>query len=206
MTERPGGAANRDVRDTLRVLRQLAGPAFTLDRVLDVGCGDGESTIGLAQVARTAVGVDESAAALDAARAAAAKAGVANIEFHQLRAGFEGVPGPFDVVHSFAVFERMPVSAGFLLIGAALDCIAVRGGGMFHFAYGSGSIAGAARRSSSTLMRRLMRTEETATPAHEYDMNRVLALLHAKRFDRVAARFTDIEGRRGLKVFFWRGY
>jgi SAM-dependent methyltransferase len=206
MTDRVGGGANRDVRDTLRVLRQLAGPAFTLDRVLDVGCADGESTIGLAQVARVAVGVDESAASLDAARARAAKAGVTNVEFSALRAGLDGVAGPFDVVHSFAAFERVPIAAGFPLIEATLDCIAVRGGGMLHFVYGSASIAQAARRSSSKLMQRLMRTDEQALPAHEYDLNRVLAMLHAKRFDRVAARFTDLDGRPGLKVFFWRGY
>ena len=206
MTDRLGGAGNRDVRDTLRVLRQLAGPAFTIDRALDIGCGSGESTIGLAQVGRLAVGIDESATSIEAARDNAAKAGVLNVEFYPLRAALEGVPGPFDVVHSFAMFERIPVSAGFALIEAALDNIAIRGGGMLHFVYGSASIAHAARRSSSKLMQRLMRTDETAVPAHEYDLNRVLALLHAKRFDRVAARFTEIEERPGIKVFFWRGY
>ena len=198
--------SNRDVRDTLRVLRQLAGPAFTLDRVLDVGCGDGESTIGLAQVARVALGLDESAAMLEAARGRATSAGTTNVEFSLLRAGLDGVAGPFDVVHSFGVFERMPISSGLPVMEAVLDHIAVRGGGMLHFVYGSESIAQAARRSSSKLMQRLMRTDEMALPAHEYDLNRVLALLHAKRFDRVAARFTDIEARQGVKVFFWRGY
>jgi cyclopropane fatty-acyl-phospholipid synthase-like methyltransferase len=206
MTDLLGGAGNRDVRDTLRVLRQLAGPAFTLDRVLDVGCGDGESTISLAQVARIAVGIDESPPALDAARSRATKSGVNNVEFFPLRAGLNGLPGPFDVVHSFGAFERIPISAGFSLIEATLDCIAIRGGGMLHFVYGNASLAQAARRSSSKLMQRLMRTDEMTPRVHEYDLNRMLAVLHAKRFDRVAVRFTDIEDRRGLKVFFWRGY
>ena len=206
MTDRLDGAGDRDVRDTLRVLRQLAGPAFTLDRVLDVGCGDGESTIGLAQVARVAVGIGESAPVLEAARALATKVGVTNVEFFPLRAGLAGVAGRFDVVHSFAAFERIPVSAGFPLIEATLDCIAVRGGGMLHFVYGSATIAQATRRSSSKLMQRLMRTGGTSVSAHEYDVNRVLATLHAKRFDRVAVRFTDVDERAGVKVFFWRGY
>lgn len=206
MTDLLGGAGNRDVRDTLRVLRQLAGPAFTLDRVLDIGCFDGESTLGLAQVARAAVGVAESTAELEAARARATKSGATNVEFVPLRAGLDGVEGPFDVVHSFAAFERISISAGFPLIEATLDRIAVRGGGMLHLIYGSASIAQAARRSSSKLMQRLMRSDEPAPAAHEYDVNRVLAILHARRFDRVAMRFTDVEQRPGVKVFFWRGY
>jgi cyclopropane fatty-acyl-phospholipid synthase-like methyltransferase len=195
---------DRDVRDTLRVLRQLAGPAFTLDRVLDIGCRDGESTIGLANVARVAVGVDESAEALTAARAR----GVQNAEFLPLRGDLDGVAGPFDVVHSFGMFARMSTSLGYALFEAALERVAVRGGGMSHFVYGggAGSIAKAARRSSSKLMQRLMRSDEAAAPVHEYDLNRILATLHARRFDRVAMRFTDAEGRQGVKVFFWRGY
>jgi SAM-dependent methyltransferase len=206
MTDRPGGAGSRDVRDTLRVLRQLAGPAFILDRVLDLGCGDGESTIGLAQTSRVVVGVDESSAALEIARASASRAGVTNAEFLVLRPALDGVLGPFDVVHSLHRFERIPASAGFSLVEAALDLVAVRGGGMLHFVYGGESIAKAARRSSSKLVQRLMRTAELATAAHEYDLNRILATLHAKRFDRVAARFTDVAGLPGVKVFFWRGY
>jgi cyclopropane fatty-acyl-phospholipid synthase-like methyltransferase len=194
--------AERDVRDSLRVLRQLAGPAFTLDRVLDLGCGDGESTMGLAQVARVAVGVDESSQLLEIAQARA----VPNAEFYPLRAGLDGVVGPFDVVHSFRLFERMPVSSGFPLFEACLERIAVRGGGMLQFAYGSESIAQAAKRSSSKLLQRLMRTDESPMPAHEYDMNRLLATLHERRFDRVAVRFTELDARQGIKLFFWRGY
>ena len=74
------------------------------DRVLDVGCGTGDTSLDLAR--RTApggrcLGVDISATLLDSARQAAAGSGLGNIEFLEADAqthAFE--PGSFDVIYS----------------------------------------------------------------------------------------------------------
>lgn len=52
-------------------------------RVLDVGCGSGRLTLAMAPAARSVVGVDRDAAALDEACRRAAAAGLANVEFHE---------------------------------------------------------------------------------------------------------------------------
>jgi SAM-dependent methyltransferase len=58
-------------------------------RVLDVGCGSGRLTLALAAAARSVVGLDRDAGALDEARRRAAAAGLANVELHE--ADVEGV-------------------------------------------------------------------------------------------------------------------
>ena len=40
----------------------------------------------------------------------------------------------------------------------------------------------------------------------DYDLGRLFGMLQSKRFDRVATRFTDHDGRFGVKLFVWRGY
>ncbi len=86
------------------------------DRVLDVGCGAGQTSIDAAQVATagSVLGVDLSGAMLEVARQRASAAGLANVQFVQADAQvhpFE--PASFDVVigRTSAMFFGDPVAA-----------------------------------------------------------------------------------------------
>ncbi|KAL6248086.1 hypothetical protein RBB50_005434 [Rhinocladiella similis] len=78
------------------------------DRILDVGCGSGSITLGLAQLVPQGhvIGIDVAEKELDLARDAATAQGVKNVEFkfgdaHKLLAGFE--EDAFDIVHAHQV-------------------------------------------------------------------------------------------------------
>ena len=78
------------------------------DRVLDVGCGPGSITIGLAQVARHVTGVDVDDAGFADARAYAAKHDVGNVVFRQ--GSIHGLDAPdasFDVCTLFSMLETL---------------------------------------------------------------------------------------------------
>jgi SAM-dependent methyltransferase len=87
------------------------------ERVLDVGCGAGGTTLAAARRAGptgTALGVDLSAAMLDVARARARTEGIANARFLQADAQVHPFPtAGFDVVisHTGAMFFGDPVAA-----------------------------------------------------------------------------------------------
>ncbi|NRQ39133.1 methyltransferase domain-containing protein [Nonomuraea sp. NN258] len=94
------------------------------DRVLDVGCGTGATTLGAARRAHAglAVGADLSAPMLERARRAAAGAGVSNVAFEQADAQTHPFPEHgFDVVVSQygVMFFADPVAA-FANLGRAL--------------------------------------------------------------------------------------
>ncbi|MDZ5447007.1 methyltransferase domain-containing protein [Micromonospora sp. 4G57] len=94
------------------------------DRILDIGCGNGQLTRFAARRSSDghAVGVDLSAPMLDRARESAAAEGVANVEF--LRADAQAYPFPaagFDVALSrFGVMFFADPVAAFANIGRAL--------------------------------------------------------------------------------------
>ena len=73
-----------------RFLDLLAREPLDGSRVLDVGCGSGRLSLALAPVARSVVGLDRDAPAIEEARRRAAAAGLANVEFHE--ADVEAVP------------------------------------------------------------------------------------------------------------------
>jgi SAM-dependent methyltransferase len=92
------------------------------DRVLDVGCGNGQITRLAAGRARHATGVDLSAPMLARARASAAAEGVANVTFDQADAQVHPfADGAFDVAMSrFGVMFFTDAVAAFANIARAL--------------------------------------------------------------------------------------
>jgi SAM-dependent methyltransferase len=92
------------------------------ERVLDVGCGCGETTIAAARAARRALGLDLSGPMLRVARRLAAEAGAANASF--VRGDAQACPlrpGCCDVmISSFGVMFFADPAAAFASIAAAL--------------------------------------------------------------------------------------
>jgi ubiquinone/menaquinone biosynthesis C-methylase UbiE len=78
------------------------------DRVLDVGCGPGSITLGLAAVAHHVVGVDQEDAEFTAARRYASEHGIGNVEFREGTIYQLDFPdASFDVCTVFSVLETL---------------------------------------------------------------------------------------------------
>lgn len=86
-------------------------------RVLDVGCGPGTITIGLAAYVPDGevVGIDAAASILDEARSLAGAAGQENVRFEAGDVAALDFPdGSFDVVHVHQVLQHLPDAVGAL--------------------------------------------------------------------------------------------
>ncbi|MCK2221940.1 class I SAM-dependent methyltransferase [Actinomadura sp. ATCC 31491] len=119
----PKQGENRGSTETCQRLIAIAGIGPE-DRVLDIGCGTGTTTLLAARQATdgSAVGVDLSAPMLRQARLAATAAGIGNAVFEQADAQIHPFPdGAFDVAISMygVMFFADPVAA-FANIGRAL--------------------------------------------------------------------------------------
>lgn len=94
------------------------------ERVLDVGCGTGETTLEMGRrvgPSGAVVGVDISAPMLERAREAARAAGAENVTFENVDAQTAALPGPFDVLYSrFGVMFFMDPEAAFANLRRAL--------------------------------------------------------------------------------------
>ena len=78
--------------------------------VLDAGCGEAATALALAEQGFTAVGLDQSASAIELARAEAAKRGLTNVTFDVADiSAFTGYDGRFGTIVDSTLFHSMPV-------------------------------------------------------------------------------------------------
>jgi protein-L-isoaspartate O-methyltransferase len=105
-------------------------------RVLEVGCSDGANLLPLAATlpGATIVGCDVAASAIDAARAAAQGAGLANVSLRcEDLATLDPALGPFDYIVAHGIYSWVPPDVRDALFALARDRLAP--GGLMYVSY-----------------------------------------------------------------------
>jgi 2-polyprenyl-3-methyl-5-hydroxy-6-metoxy-1,4-benzoquinol methylase len=120
----------------LFTVRQRLDVAFAPRRALYFGCGVGRLLIPLARVAEEVTGVDVSDAMLEEARKNCAAQSVQNVHLFKSDDALSRVDGTYDFIHSFIVFQHIPVRRGERIFAQLLTRLAPGGVGVIHFTYG----------------------------------------------------------------------
>jgi SAM-dependent methyltransferase len=160
------------------------------DRVLDVGCGAGSITIGLAQVARHVTGIDVDDAEFADARTYAAEHGVSNVEFREGSIYALEVPdSSVDVCTLFSMMETLDDP----LAGLAEVRRVLKSGGLLgasSIEYGGLVLHGP----GEPLLRRFyelrLKLWEAQGDVHPYRGRELRGLLSAAGFEQVEAATT----------------
>lgn len=201
-------AVCRDVHEHL-------GMDCSFERGLDFGCGVGRLLIPLARRCSRVVGIDVSHRMLAEAQRNCAAAGVSNAEFVRSDGDWPRVEGTFDFVHSFIVFQHIPVRRGEVLLTGMLERLRTGGVGVLHFTYHRR--AHWLRRAVHSLRKTVPLANQVVNlvqgnPAsypmmqmNEYDLNRLFVILHDVGCDRMFVRHTNHGGHLGVILFFRRG-
>ncbi len=119
----------------LSEIREHVLPEFNPRRVLDFGCGVGRCTLPLARHAESALGVDVSEAMIEEARRNAKSMEADNVSFSVADATLSNVAGPFDLIHSFIVFQHIPPRRGEALVERMIGLLSDDGVAALHFLY-----------------------------------------------------------------------
>ena len=209
-------SGEEDVSRTIAEIRRFIDPDFRPTQALDFGCGVGRLTIPLARSCANVTGVDISHAMLDEARRNCEARGVSNVVFTDSARYFADTPTRnLDFIHSYIVFQHIPVSAGMWLAESLVRRLMPGGVGALHFTY--------ARRTTRLrrVVHRLRRVVpglnilsnvvqgrpllEPLIPMHQYDLGTLLSLLGDRGCTHVHARLTDHGGHMGVMLLFKAG-
>jgi SAM-dependent methyltransferase len=196
----------------LEAVRTYIASGFSPSSALDFGCGVGRCAIPLARVCQSVVGVDVSDSMLQEARKNCLNQSVSNLELVESDDTLSGVSGPFDLVHSFLVFQHIPQKRGEKLLIKLIELLSDNGVGAIQFVY---------HRNDPTLIRimgilrkkvplchnfvNLIYRKPFLDPLMEknvYDLNRVLAILQGQECGNLHLRFLEEGKIRAVVLFF----
>jgi len=119
----------------LKVIRERVDPGYTVARALDFGCGVGRLVIPLASRAHQVTGVDVSEAMLAEARKNCDARSLRNVTLVKSDDGLSQVAGTYNLIHSFIVFQHIPVARGERIFSRMVDLLEDGGVGVMHFTY-----------------------------------------------------------------------
>lgn len=199
------------VEEILGVVHDRIDPSFRPKRALDFGCGVGRVCIPLAKHAEHVVGADVSESMLEEARRNCEREGAGNVSFVRSDDTLASVDGSFDFIHSFIVFQHIPVERGEALFERLLERLEEGGVCVAHFTYAKSYrtksvIPWIKRRVPlARAIINLIRGRRHDAPemqVNDYDLNRLFLLVQRRGVRSVHVHFTDHGGDLGILAYF----
>ncbi len=196
----------------MKCIRAHLDPAFSPKNALDFGCGVGRLTIPLARISKKAIGVDVSESMLREARKNCADLSVENAEFHTSDDSLSFARGKFDLIHSFIVFQHIPVKRGERIFKNLLALLSGNGVCVLHFTYAKARPAGPEMRRFALNylpfarpLINILRGKPPLTPVmhmHDYNVKNLLLTLQNFGVRDLYAQLTDHAGTYGISLYF----
>jgi SAM-dependent methyltransferase len=195
-----------------RVIREKVQLGFQPARILDYGCGPGRVLVPFARRAQEVVGVDVSPTMLRKAYENCWKYGVPSVRLIPVDHMGSLEPASFDLVHSFIVFQHIPVARGEVILRKITGLIAEGGVGAIHITFAN--TQSALRRGAAALRQRidivhdllnLVQRRPLSSPRmemHIYSMNRVLEILFEADCSSLHIVFSNHCGILGAMLYF----
>ncbi len=193
-------------------IRRHQAPDFAPRRILDFGCGVGRCAIPFARHGESVLGLDVSEAMIEEARRNAETLGVGNATFAVSDNTLSAAQGPFDLIHSFIVFQHIPARKGEELVRRLIGLLSEDGVAVLHFLYHSElSRVQAALR---WLRKRVAPLHWAANIAYgkpwrfplmeknAYSLNRLFLLLRRAGCGETMVRFEGLGTMHGAVLFF----
>src|SRR5690606_13875741 len=197
------------VERVLAAIREDLDVDYVPRRVLDFGCGVGRLVIPFARRAEHVLGADVSPSMLAEARKNCTERGVQNVRFVRSDDALSQVEGTYDLVHSYIVFQHIPVRRGLRLFERLLDHLAPGGVGALHFTFARSRKRRVIALSKAiplvTSLSNVVRGRPLSTPQMQmnaYDLNALFMRLHRRGIRRIHARLTNHGGELGALLFF----
>lgn len=135
MVARFMATGEESIRAVFGVIHSGIDQAFQPKRAVDFGCGPGRFVIALAKRCEEVVGLDISDPMLREAGKNVSARNIANVTLAKSDDDLTALRGFYDFIHSYIVFQHIPVIRGEQILVRLLDHLAQEGIAVLHFTY-----------------------------------------------------------------------
>lgn len=192
-----------------RLIRKHLDPNFAPRSALDFGCGLGRLVIPLARRIASVTGVDVAETMLREARGWLQHFHITNAELCKGDDSLSNVRGPFDLIHSFIVFQHIAPRRGEAILRRMIDLMHDGSVGVLHFLYGLtryplhpgwGTRLSRFKERLWLAYRSLL--GKPAMQMNEYQMNALFRILQDAGIRRFHVELSDHGGAYGAVLYF----
>ncbi|HEY5601990.1 MAG TPA: class I SAM-dependent methyltransferase [Gammaproteobacteria bacterium] len=177
---------------------------------LDFGCGVGRLLIPISKISERTVGVDVSESMLKEAKNNLIKFSGSNVELILSNNCDEVITRSFDFIHSFIVFQHIPVQRGFEIYKKLLDSLSSNGVGVLHFTIFNPSLHGLRGLINNyvpfiRMIKNITKGRKFNAPSmqmNEYDVNKLLRVLSQHGIKNLFLEFTEHGRVLGVTIYF----
>jgi SAM-dependent methyltransferase len=194
----------------LGTIRSTIAPDFFPEVALDYGCGTGRLALPLARRCRAVFAIDISPAMLDETRKNCASAGITNVQTFEPAEALGRIDG-IDLIHSYIVFQHIPVKTGMKIIRELVGALAPGGCIALHVTYARSAgvairLANWARHNipgghAALQMAQGRPIGDAPMQMNHYPLNRLLQFLQDSGFERLHLELTNHHGHLGAMIY-----
>lgn len=198
--------------EVLATVRRHIDPGLSIRRALDFGCGVGRLLLPLAKVAGEVTGADVSESMLREARRNCEAHSLSNVVLVKSDDQLTALNARYDFIHSFIVFQHIPLRRGERLFAGLLERLADGGVGVVHFTYAKEATR--AQRLATFLRRHLPGSANlinllrgrpflaTEMQMNAYDLNHLLLAVQKAAVRDCHVAFTQHGNAYGVVLYF----
>ncbi len=204
-------SGSEHIKHVLKFIRNHIDPNFTIKKALDFGCGVGRLVVPLADHAQRVTGIDVSASMLTEAKKNCENKSIKNVDFAPSNINLSSFNGTFDFIHSYIVFQHIPVKRGESLFENLITRLASGGVGIIHFTYANDNYI---RKIVSWIKSyiplskyffNLIKGRNIFTPEMQmnlYDLNKLFSIMQKFNIFEFHAEYTNHGGYFGIVLYF----
>lgn len=203
------------VSSVLAVIRHYFDPKFSPAKILDFGCGVGRLVVPFCEIAEMVTGLDVSESMLKEAEKNCYKYRLKNTQLLKSDDELSLLDGNFDLIHSFIVFQHIPVDRGMQIFSRLLDHLEKGGICAVQFIYSHSNLKKnyqyppVPKVSIRTKLAHLIKMRRSyifdrdpSMQMNLYNLDEIFFVVYSRGISNIYAEFTNHDGVLGCFLYF----